>query len=244
MLEPDSAHNNQFDAAAARFIYRRCQELGVRLVILSRWAAYACKVPRSLYDEMATHGSCIGWRLRNEQRSKLEALWARSNATDPAGRQGLPARCTSEWFLSTFCSAQGAELGKTRGADDSIWDLVDGFMQYDTVALIAAIPDLRRKYMDPIHVAGPHGVSHLVVGLSPQEPGMIDGASLAAEMHHGFAEGIGCNLRGLRKCEHVILLMRVNKDTLVDVKLCCVMLRALWSLGAPPGRARAVRVDA
>jgi hypothetical protein len=62
---------------------------------------------------------------------------------------------------------------------------------------------------------------------------MIDGASLAAEMHHGFAEGIGCNLRGLRKCEHLILLMRVNKDTLVDVKLCCVMLRALWSLGMP-----------
>jgi hypothetical protein len=69
--------------------------------------------------------------------------------------------------------------------------------------------------------------------LPPQEHGMIDGPSLAAEMHHGFAEGIGCNLRGLRKCEHLILLMRVNKDTLVDVKLCCVMLRALWSLGIP-----------
>jgi hypothetical protein len=168
MLEPDSAHNNQFDAAAARFIYRRCQELGVRLVILSRWAAYACKVPRSLYDQMATQGSCIGWRLRTEQRYNLAALWARSHATDAAGRQSRPARCTSEWFLNTFCSAKGAELGKARGADDSIWDLVDGFMQYDTVALMASIPELRRKYMDPVHVAGPHGVTHLVVGVSPQ----------------------------------------------------------------------------
>ncbi|KAH8050734.1 hypothetical protein JL721_11308 [Aureococcus anophagefferens] len=31
LLEPDTAHNNVFDATAAAFFYRRCQELGVRL---------------------------------------------------------------------------------------------------------------------------------------------------------------------------------------------------------------------
>jgi hypothetical protein len=30
--------------------------------------------------------------------------------------------------------------------------------------MVALIPELRRKYMDPIHVAGPHGVTHQVVG--------------------------------------------------------------------------------
>ena len=31
MLEPDSAHNNAFDAASSRFFYRRCQELAAPL---------------------------------------------------------------------------------------------------------------------------------------------------------------------------------------------------------------------
>ena len=35
LLEPDTAHNNVFDATAAAFFYRRCQELGVRLVARS-----------------------------------------------------------------------------------------------------------------------------------------------------------------------------------------------------------------
>lgn len=165
MMEPDSAANNAFDMAAARFLYRRCQELGVRLVVLTRYAAYAAKatpplparpapcpcrgrdeesapsgcppqVDRSIYDEIASAGSCIGWRLRNEQRTKLELLWARANATDDEGRQGLPARCTREWFLAQFCDAKGARRGAARKADDAIWDLVDGFFQYDIFVII------------------------------------------------------------------------------------------------------------
>merc|ERR1719183_743062 len=40
-LENDSAHNQQFDQVATRFFFTRCQDLGIPLVILSRWAAYA-----------------------------------------------------------------------------------------------------------------------------------------------------------------------------------------------------------
>ena len=43
-LVPDSAHNNQFDRAASEFFYAKCQELGVRLIVVSRWAAYAVPV--------------------------------------------------------------------------------------------------------------------------------------------------------------------------------------------------------
>lgn len=43
-LVPDSAHNNQFDIEASKYFYRRCQELGVRLNIVSRFAAYACAI--------------------------------------------------------------------------------------------------------------------------------------------------------------------------------------------------------
>ena len=41
LLEPDSAHNNEFDAEAAAFFYRRCQELGVRLVTVTFPQVYA-----------------------------------------------------------------------------------------------------------------------------------------------------------------------------------------------------------
>uniref|UniRef100_A0A7S3WTB5 Uncharacterized protein n=1 Tax=Emiliania huxleyi TaxID=2903 RepID=A0A7S3WTB5_EMIHU len=64
MLEPDSAHNNAFDAASSRFFYHRCQELGVPLLVLSRFAAYGCQVPRSTYDDLAATGGQIGRRLQ------------------------------------------------------------------------------------------------------------------------------------------------------------------------------------
>jgi hypothetical protein len=132
-LEPDEAANNMFDMEAATFFYRRCQELGVPLIIVSRWTAYAAKMPRATYDELALTGSSIGWRLRNAQRTSIEELWTRACAEegDPT-RKGLPLRCNRDWFLSTFCSKCN---DASRGGDDTIWDLVDGFMQYDTVAV-------------------------------------------------------------------------------------------------------------
>jgi len=236
MMEPDSAANNAFDMAAARFLYRRCQELGVRLVVLTRYAAYAAKVDRSIYDEIASAGSCIGWRLRNEQRTKLELLWARANATDDEGRQGLPARCTREWFLAQFCDAKGARRGAARKADDAIWDLVDGFFQYDTVALLASIPAFRRRFFRPVSVRGEHGTCHLVIGTSDEENGVVEPPALVQEMRGGFADGIACQMRSLRlslsRVTHVILLTRPRSDhALIDLKLCCAMLRSLWGLG-------------
>ena len=50
MLEPDSAHNNMFDFEAAQYVYRRLQELGIPLRIVSRFAAYSCALHRSIYD--------------------------------------------------------------------------------------------------------------------------------------------------------------------------------------------------
>ena len=46
LLVPDTANNNTFDPVASAFFYRRCQEIGVPLVIVSRWAAYAAKARR------------------------------------------------------------------------------------------------------------------------------------------------------------------------------------------------------
>ena len=43
-LEPDDAQNNEFDRPAARFFYRRCQELGVPLIVVTRDAVMAVPV--------------------------------------------------------------------------------------------------------------------------------------------------------------------------------------------------------
>ena len=36
-----------------------------------------------------------------------------------------------------------------------MWDLVDGFMQYDSMAVLAAIPGLRDTYFAPTTFKGP-----------------------------------------------------------------------------------------
>lgn len=58
LLVPDTAHNNTFDKEASDFFYRRCQEIRVPLIIVSRHAAMQCPMPRSIYDDMAQTGDC------------------------------------------------------------------------------------------------------------------------------------------------------------------------------------------
>lgn len=143
----DSAHNNMFDFAASDFLYSQCQRANVTLTVVSRYSAYAAKMPRSVYDDIALTGSSIGWRLRNSQRSSIDQLWKRACSDDPNVRMGLPPRCNRKWFIDTFC---GGDDDESRCSEDTAWDLVTGFMQYDTLALLAAIPGVRDQYFDPL----------------------------------------------------------------------------------------------
>jgi len=144
--EPDSAHNNTFDTDASAFFYSQCQKMNITLTVVSRYAAYAAKMPRSVYDDLALTGSSIGWRLRNSQRASIDQLWQRACSDDPKMRKGLPPRCDRKWFINTFC---GGDDDPSRCCSDTAWDLVTGFMQYDTIALLAAIPAVREAYFDP-----------------------------------------------------------------------------------------------
>ena len=90
---------------AAKELYMRCQDLRVPLVILSRYAAYACPVPRDIYDDMAWTGHPIGLRLQTTQRQSIEGLWQRAACEDEEKRMGLPKRCNKEWFCSLFARA-------------------------------------------------------------------------------------------------------------------------------------------
>merc|ERR1712232_688721 len=216
LLVPDSANNNTFDKPASDFFYRRCQELGVRLVVVSRYAAYAAKVPRSCYDDLASSGSWIGCRLRNAQRASIEQLWRRA-ASPPgsADRRGLPARCDRAWFLKTFC---GGNDGALRGPSDSIWDLVVGFMQYDTLALLAAFPHLRSKHFKPITVNGLLGVPHLVIGPTEAEHGVLDSNVLSEELRAGYTEGLAFNNR--RKVQFILMVQFCGVSVVISSSQC------------------------
>ena len=135
LLRPDSANNNTFDMAAAENFYERLQILSIRVNVLTRFAAYDAPMGRYIYDDMAATGSPIAKRLLHKQRSSIEELLKRANA-EGAERRGLPARCDKAWYVKTFLKGRGLD----RGADESIWDLVQNFNMYDPMALLLAVP--------------------------------------------------------------------------------------------------------
>lgn len=181
-MEPDDAANNKFDMESAKYVYRRFQELKIPLVILTRFAAGACQVPRSFYDDLAATGHPVGVKLRKSQQTSIEALWQRANLPpDDEGREKLPNRCNKEWFCNTFCGGKG----KDRTGSDSIWDCIVSFNLYDPMTLVAAVPELRNRFFDPTVVTievDKVKVEHLIIGVCPEVHGVKDAKGLAEYM--------------------------------------------------------------
>jgi hypothetical protein len=189
-MVPDSAANNKFDMDSAIYTYRRIQELGIKMVILTRAAAYACKVPRSFYDELAATGHPVGIKLRDSQQGSIESLWQRACLpADDEGRAKLPNRCDKDWFCNTFCGGKG----KDRTGADSIWDLIQSFNLYDPMTLIAAVPELRERFYDPT-VIKVGETEHLVIGVCDAVPGVKDAEALAEYMLKRCLLSLTCSL--------------------------------------------------
>ena len=198
-LSPDTAHNNVFDFDSSQYFYQRCQELGIPLVVVSRHAAGACPVPRIMYDDIAESNHPVALRLRAAQRHSIVGLWKRACAAEgTADRQKLPARCNREWFLNNFCNG----LSMPEGSDD-VWSIVRTFNMYDSMALIACVPELRDIYFDYNIVTSQKSspaidgessqletVSHIIIGAGPQEHGIKEKSLLRQFMVDSFKQGI------------------------------------------------------
>jgi len=184
---PDlTAQNHSFDKESAEFLYRQLQDLGIPITVLSRHAAIAGKVSRSIYDDMAATGHPVGVRLLAAQKLAIEELWARAcMPADAAARHGLPGRCDKAWFGNTFCGGQGTD----RDASASIWDIVETFNLYDPCTLIAAIPNLREHFFAP-QVVEVHGVEHLIIGVSASQHNVRNPAELAAFLKTTMVESL------------------------------------------------------
>lgn len=160
LLPDPQTHNHCFDLEAASFTFKRLQELGIPMTIVTRFAAYGCPVPRHVYDLMIRNlvPNPVACRLSRAQQASIDRLWR-----DVCAGDKLPARCDRAWFCNTFCGGEGLD----RAAEAPVWDLVKHFHMYDPMALLAAIPSKRELFFESAEVIGAHGTLHRIIGAVP-----------------------------------------------------------------------------
>eukprot|EP00985_Skeletonema_marinoi_P012749 scaffold6223_cov145-Skeletonema_marinoi.AAC.5 len=176
-LVPDSAYNNNCDISAARYVYRKCQEIGIPTVTLSRWAAYGCPMPPQLLDEMSATEHMVARNIRSVSKISVDQLWnkVRLHPSDPR-REKIPNRCDVNWFCRTFMSK--GELSKDWKA--SVWSLVQKLNMYDPLAMLLAVPAYRTAHF-AFKEKVVNGVTHLCVGTTERDTGIKNRLALFDE---------------------------------------------------------------
>lgn len=189
-MMPDKAQNNTFDFSAAQQFYKEVQQENVPLTVVTRWAAYAAKLPFTVYDAMADTGHPVGIRLQTMQKHSLSHLWTRAcMADDDPKRGGLPGRCDQAWFCKIFLGGKGLD----RKGEDSIWDLASTFQAYDPMALLAACFGVRARFMRPVVVSvkGLRGTTqHEVLGVTETNNGVLEGEALSSWLASAMIDGL------------------------------------------------------
>ena len=115
-------------------------------------------------------------------------------------------------------------------------------MQYDTVALLAAIPSLRAKYFDAVRLpplvnaGGPRAV----IGISEKSTQIKKAPSFVEMMSQGFQNGLRLNHQAKSL---TILCLQLRSDKLADTIIACVLLRSFWDLGLSSCMALLLSVD-
>jgi hypothetical protein len=192
-FEPDSAQNDSNDEDSSSFFYRRLQELNIPMIVISRFAVAQCPISRTIYDRMASVGSPIGERLRQNQEDSMQNLWERAlMPSDDPERLGLPARCDKTWFLKTFCANMQPEAVPN---SQEIWPFVKSFRLYDPMAVLVSIPSLRYRHFDAKTLVV-KDTEHSVYGVSPEEHGvnLEHSKDLMEFMYHSFLKAMTANL--------------------------------------------------
>ena len=182
-IQPDTAYNNTCDMKSAQLVYKKCKELGVSTLTITRHSAYSCSFSNTLLDDLRDTGHVASAKIRNNALSALNKLWIKINL--PPGdrrREKLPARCDRHWFLTTFFSDEEAANNLREDGDNtSIWAQKVMFHMYDPLALLCCIPTFRNKYFN-VKNYNINGVSHGICGLSNTDNGVVDGDALSQEI--------------------------------------------------------------
>lgn len=159
-VQPDTrAYNNATDIHAARTLYRRAQELGIALRILTKEAAYKAAVPPAFYEGIARTGHPVGEYLRDVQKNALKGLWEGIQAN-------LIPGLDTAWFFRTFLAVEpenSATPPQQALAFEAIWPRVTKLNLYDPLTLLAALPGTARMLFQPtpIHCEAGSPVEHV-----------------------------------------------------------------------------------
>eukprot|EP00929_Paragymnodinium_shiwhaense_P102248 TRINITY_DN65437_c0_g1_i1.p1 TRINITY_DN65437_c0_g1~~TRINITY_DN65437_c0_g1_i1.p1 ORF type:complete len:2269 (+),score=529.06 TRINITY_DN65437_c0_g1_i1:427-6807(+) len=200
-LDP-TCQNHQFDMEAAQYVYRKCQEWGIGLVIVSRFAVYASGVPSFIFDDLAAIGHPVALRLRETQIRSTTNLWTRCCL--PAGheqRLGLPGRCDRQWFEKVLCN--GADLSNV-SEETPIWPFVTRVSIYDPLSVLAAQPTALCRFFE-VQIKVVKGVEHMVVGATQERHGVRDVNGLRSFLTNAFwyalSQSAGEARQHSRKCD-------------------------------------------
>ncbi len=169
LIQPDDAANLAYDPGSGAWLYRELQRHRVPLCILTRHAAYATRVPITMYAAMKASGP-IGTSLAMRQEPAIQALWQAACAPPGAAVRGsLPPSRDRRWFVATYCDGVDPAIG----SDDDICPHAKYVNLFDPLNLIAAIPQLRDRFFAPTGVRV-DGVTHRIIGLSHRDHGVRD----------------------------------------------------------------------
>ena len=227
-LEGDpSAANIGADAEAARLVYSQAQDLGVPLVILTRFVPYVAPLHGRDFDELAATGHPLGLQLRERQMTELDSLWRRASRPDGhPDRQNLPPERDRTWFASTFCGNE--DLGALPPGH-SIWPFVSKIPTHDALATLAAHPAMLERFFQP-EAKVVDGVRHCVIGMSyargVREPSLLRSALLKGLQHALRAT--------LKAATQALVSNSVSESKLLTVERSAWQVCLEFGLGASP----------
>jgi len=184
--------NHDLDPEASTFVFKQCQALGVRLLVVTRSAAYAASTPAFIFDELASTGHPIALRMRDAQIQAMASLWRRSCL--PLGhedRQGLPSRCDRKWFADKFCG--GTNLSSLQLDDATkIWPHITSLALYDPLAVVVACPSTLERFFE-VSLKEVNNTEHLIVGTKASS-GVRNAQRLRAFLMDAFLHALSTTL--------------------------------------------------
>lgn len=174
MIADPTASNNRFDPTLdPQSVYNFFLDNGIPLRVFTRHAAYAASITPQFYEDIADI-NVVGAHLKKIQRSAIFSLWQFANNNPPEHRQNRA------WFCKTFCGTEGLGIS----ADDSPWEYVKNLSIYDPLtAAWMMFPELFCPSTKEIN-----GIEHQIVGLSPEESGILDKGVLLSRVKRLLVE--------------------------------------------------------
>jgi hypothetical protein len=175
---PDGAYNHIVDTlgkepkvpegqpSAAEELYTLLQEKKIPMQVVTRSTAYAAAVSPEFYAELAGTGHPVGVELQRNQKESIEHLWR------DVQEGKLGKRLTPEWFCETFCDNPQETLVALTQDPSNLWEKhIKKLNLYDPITVIAAIAPETLGIFQP-HTQQVGGVSHDVIGLNREDPGI------------------------------------------------------------------------